>query len=98
MSVPKFGSKAHTDALKEMRRAQEQSHPEVTAENVTNEQIHELIDERDPTIARLTLREKAACIAALRVPNVFRRRISEDEIRRSRAICAAAINARKVSR
>lgn len=67
---------------------------EVTAETLTRDQILELADERDPAKPRLTLRERAACIAALRVPNVFRRRISEDEIKRSRAICAAAINAR----
>lgn len=67
---------------------------EVTAETLTSEQIHDLLADRDPTNPRLSLRERAAAIAALRVPNVFRRRVSEDEIRRSRAICAAAINAR----
>lgn len=39
----------------------------LTADTITNEQIHELMDERDPSKPRLTLREKAACIAALRV-------------------------------
>lgn len=37
MSAPNFGSKAHTDALKEMRMAQDQR--EVAAETLTDEEI-----------------------------------------------------------
>lgn len=46
------------------------SSSEVTAETVTNEMIHELADDKDPTKPRLSLRERAACIAALRVPRL----------------------------
>ncbi len=66
----------------------------ITADTITDDQIRALADDRDPTKPRLTLRERAAIIAALRVPNVFRVRLSKDEIRRSRAICAEILNAR----
>lgn len=67
----------------------------LTADTITDKQIEELNDCRDPSYPPLTIRERAACVAALRVPNVFRLRISKDEIRRSRAICAGVINVRR---
>lgn len=70
----------------------------LTADTITDEEIHALNECRDPSYPPLDIRDRAAIIAALRVPNVFRRRVSEDEIRRARARCAEILNARAATK
>lgn len=63
----------------------------VTGETITDEQIRHLLTDRDPTVKPLSLKDRAWCISALRIPVGNLATVSRQE---ARDCCAAAWNAR----
>jgi hypothetical protein len=63
----------------------------LTADTITDEQIRELLDDKDPTHVRLSISDRAWCIAALRIPVG---RLATTKRAEARARCAEIWNAR----
>ncbi len=74
-----------------MKPADRQIRAPLTAATITDEQIRELLVERDPTLPRLTIDQRSWCHASLRT--MFRD-ISDKRRREMRARCAEILNAR----
>lgn len=63
----------------------------VTGDTITDEQIRELLDVKDPTMPRLSITDRAWCIAALRIPIG---KLATVDRAKARARCAEILNAR----
>lgn len=66
----------------------------LTADAITDKQIRALLDDQDPTSPRLSITDRAWCIAALRIPVG---RLAEVKRRAARERCAEIINARSAA-